>query len=283
MRTLVALGWWIVTSPHAHAASRLVVQVDRPCVVVVNMKPYPTQGSAVQIDFPDGKEGEQNLRIRNLLGEQQWAGQVDVPAEKKVVATWELRSMTFGPPEPLQDRPGAHDTKRDNLADRGIYVVDGELVHLQPGLDPFEVRELARKGKLKPEPAPTAPVSTEDPFLTAVAEASSTEVAGGGAPTEPAAPTRAPEAGGLGSVQLRNRTGSWANVYVDGAKHEFRGEMEVLLELGTGAHRVEIKDFRDKGTWWAGELWIWPDFTVELHFDQAAPPAALNRAEAWHP
>lgn len=236
----------------ALGAAELVVRTDRPCIVVVNLVPYPTSGGDVTVDLPSGKEGEQNVRIRNLLGEQQWAGKVEVPPDTRRLLKWELGHMNMEPPEPLRGH-------RPKLSDR-----DGPPT--RPGA--------------KPEPAPVEPLP-EDPFVSAVADAN--EQGGGGNLPAPAPAPEAPPSGGTGAVTLANRTGSWANVRIDGALHEFRGDLAKTVALASGVHRVEIGEFRDKETWWSGELWIWPDFTVELQFSEAAAPVAINRAEAWHP
>lgn len=250
----------------AEAKGELVVNVDRPCVVVVNMRPYPTTGESIRVEFDSDKTGSQNVRIRNLLGEQTWAGRIEVPDGYRVELKWELGHMNVGDPSQIK----AHLPK---LSDRGLYFVNGELVTGPERRDPAEIRAGAKAD-------PAAPASSEDPFLSAVADAS-TEGGGGGVPVAEAAPP--PAEGGTGKVKLHNRNGSWANAWIDGTLHEFRGGFDLELTLPSGVHRVEFKDFRDKEVWWSGDLWVWADTTFELQFSQAAPPASLDRPEAWHP
>lgn len=260
---VVAAGLWATP---AEAKGELVVVVDRPCVVVVNMRPYPTTGDSIHVTFEADKAGSQNVRIRNLLGEQTWAGRVEVPDGYRVELKWELGHMNVGQPSLLK-------ANLPKLSDRGLYFVDGELVSGPERRDPAEIRAGARA----PAPAPT---SHEDPFLSAVEEASS-EGGGGGVPEGPAA--AAPAEGGVGKVKLHNRTGSWANVRIDGALTEFRGAFDVELELPSGVRRVEFADFRDKEVWWTGALWVTAGETVELHFSQAVAPSAPDHPDAWHP
>ena len=93
---------------------------------------------------------------------------------------------------------------------------------------------------------------------------------------------KAPAEGGVGSVKFVGRTTSWSNLYIDGELlNEFRGEREFLAELPTGIREVVVRDFQDKNEWAHGRLFVYAGFEVELQFDQASPPTAINREEAW--
>ncbi|MCA9489554.1 MAG: hypothetical protein KC621_06510, partial [Myxococcales bacterium] len=148
---------------------------------------------------------------------------------------------------------------------------------------PKSKAELTRPPPVRPErpappPAPLRPPRpSEDPLVAAVKAASAQGGGGGVAPT----PEEPPPTGYAALVTLENRTGSWANVSFDGEVFEFRGERERPLELGSGVHRVQVRDFRDR-VWWTGELWVWPEDVLQLQFSQAAAPAVPGRPDAWH-
>ncbi len=237
----------------ASAAAEVVVRTDRACVVVVNFAPYPTSGGEVVVRVPDGKEGEQNVRIRNLLGEQQWAGKVDVGPGQRAVLAWASGAMTVGAAEAMPARSPPREAPP---------------------------RPPAPAPAPRPAPAPIAAARpSDDPLVAAVRAAAES---GGGGELAAVAEVQPPETGWPASLTLVNRTGSWANVRLDGELFEFRGELERAVPLGSGVHRVEVRDFRDAVTWWTGELWVWPDDTTALQFSQAAAPAVPGRPDAWH-
>lgn len=252
MNAVVLASLW--SSPAA-ADAEVVVTADRPCIVVVNFAPYPTTGGQdVVVHLPDGREGEQNVRIRTLLGDQQWAGKVTVGPGQRATLVWARGGMTYGAVEALPP--------------------------------PKSKASVPRPSAVRPEPAPTSAPAPfrpappgEDP-LVAVVRAAAVEGGGGGRPEAEPEP---PPTGSAASVTLANRTGSWANVSFDGEVFEFRGERERAIELGSGVHRVEFREFRDTQVWWSGELWVFPDDHLELQFSQAAAPAVPGRPDAWHP
>lgn len=248
MSLVVLVAWW---SGCARAAAEVVVSTDRPCVVVVNFAPYPTSGSQdVVVRIPDGKEGEQNVRIRNLLGEQQWAGKITAAPGQRATLVWARGGMTYG------------------------------SVTAMPA--PKSKTEVARPPPVRPEapsppPVPIRASTSEDPLIAAV-KAGTAEGGGGVAPV----PLDPPPTGFAAQVTLQNRTGSWANISLDGEVFEFRGERERALEVGSGVHHVQVREFRDQKVWWTGELWVWPEDALTLQFSQAAPPAVPGRPDAWH-
>jgi hypothetical protein len=284
-REVSVLAWmWLplLCSGVANAKSVLVVQFDRPVVVVVNMKPYTPSGDSVVVEFPDGGEGTQNVRIRNLLGQQQWAGRIDVPAGHKVKLSWELQNMTVGEPELLEPPE-----ERPKLTDQGYDIVDGQLVKLKPGQ-----QQAAPQPAPAPEPrVPRAP--SEDPFLTVVEE-----VSGGGTTPPQAEPpgeegtdtdasaTPAPSGlpplpAGVGEVWFHNRNTTWTNIHVDGQLHEVRQQDGFRVQLPPGEHMVRIGDFRDKETWWEGKVRVGEGQRLELQFSRADPPRVMDHPDAW--
>jgi hypothetical protein len=252
-------GWlWLLMSVAA-AKSQLIVTADRPCVVVVNLKPYPLQAGSAKLvlDFPDGKEGQQRMMIRSVLGKEMWSGTVDVPQGKKVHGEWISQRMVFGPPIAL-DRP--------KLSDKGLYNVDGG----------WEYRD--RPPPVGADTPQVEAVDRGDLVLDAIGEASGADDVGGVAREEQ--PVDRPAAGSPGVLALHNRTTSWANLVVDGQKVEFRGERRKEMPVGSGPHRVEVRDFHEELVY-AGTVWIGAEQTVELHFSETAPPAVPGDPTAW--
>lgn len=240
----------------ALAEARLRISSDRPIVIVVNMIPHTfAEGTTKTVDFKDGKEGRQNVTVRNLLGQEVWSGHVDVPRNHEVRARWsgrifevvETKTLASAPPSPRPagaTRSGA--TKLDQLA------------------------EDAGSGPRTPlDGVETLLAHAPDP-VTAVAV--------------PSVGPTPPPAGVPSTLKLVNRTTSWANVYVNGDRIEFRGKPEPIeLDLPSGAHRVIVKDFQDREIWGQGEVWVYPDEVVELHFSRTPAPATVGKPDAWHP
>jgi len=257
-------GWLLAAllASQAFAKSQLIVVTDRPVVVVVNLKPYPVQGGASKlvIDFPDGKEGRQNMMVRSLLGQELWKGTVDVPVGKRVEGRWESRNMYFSPPTGMDRR---------RLSDKGLYNVDGEWVYSnkQPASDDDQEAVVE-------EPDPT------DLYVDAVADAAGSDGVGGVRKVE--IPPDRPQPGSPGTLALQNRTTSWANLVVDGEAVEFRGERRKELPVGSGPHQVEVRDFHHELRF-LGTVWIGAGATVELQFSETAAPAVPGQPDAWEP
>ena len=262
MRWFVAL-LLLFTSLGASAEARMKISADRAVVVVVNLVPHPLTGGSheeIVIDIPNGKEGLQNVRVLNAIGQEQWKGQILVNEGQVVKARWKGR----------------------------IFEVYGRE---QMGM---------RYGSKKPAPRPVAghksldalAASTgttgEDHVLAAIAAAGAQQAASedgvhddSQAPDEP---SHGPVvAGEPGKLELVSRTSSWSNVWIDGAlAHEFRGkETSIVLDLPTGEHEVQFRDFQDKEDWGHGTVTVHGDLVVALHFSKAEPPEALNRKTAW--
>ena len=254
---------WLAVFGVALGKAELVVYADAPVVVFVNLRPFPHKGGAepITVAIDDGKAGKQRVAIRNALSELVWAGDVEVQDEQRVTIRYSRKSVLVEDIEELQGRR--------KLGSQGIHLVDGEWTYGSPGRPPK-----ADSGELLPEPAPT-----EDVYLDAVAEAGAEGASAGG----DAGPTDAivrPGPGGRGQLRLANRSTSWANVAIGGEVHLFRGERSKDLELESGPHVVQIRDFKD-AVLYQGTLWVWPDALVELQFSPTAAPAVPERPEAW--
>jgi len=263
MRWIVAL-LLLGSAAQANAEARLRLAADRAVVIVVNMAPHPMTGAGYEeivIDIADGKEGLQNVRVLNALGKEQWKGTVLVKAGTVVKARWKGRKFEVYDRKTLNNRYGS--SKR-----------------------PAPQAVAGHKG-LEALAATTPSVSAEDEVLAAIAEAHATTEDTDASSEEPsdASPDVAPPvvAGQAGKLELVNRTSSWANAWVDGAlAHEFRGKgNSVTLDLPTGEHQVQFRDFQDKEDWGHGTVLVYGDIAVQLHFSKAEPPEALNRKEAW--
>lgn len=254
---------WIVAAallalvPTAHAESRLRLSSDRPVVIVVNMVPHTVgENGTASVTIRDGKEGNQRVMVRNLLGQEVWSGMVEVPRNTEVRARWKGRSLEVISTRPYGGGPGK--------------------AKPQPRPGSQDLHHLAQQG------SPSDEVVALDDVDALIRQADAT--GGGGAVAEPPPGLPPPPEGQPSRIKLVNRTPSWANVYVDGQLHEFRGQTEpVELQLTSGAHRVEVKDFRDKEDWGTGTLWVYPDVVLELHFSKHEAPAARNLPEAWRP
>lgn len=257
MRWILAAA--LLVHGSANAESRLRLTSDRPIVIVVNLVPYTfADGTVHTVDFKDGREGRQNVRVLNLVGQEVWSGHVDVPKDHEVKARWSGRIFEVYDQRQLPgkavSRPSGHPgtsgaAKLDTIA---ATTSSGPEVEALEGVEAL----------LKRAPEPTTAVTTPTP--------------------EPGA--QPPPAGVPSRLRLVNRNTSWANVYVGEEKVEFRGGVDpVELELPSGEHRIAFKDFQDKESWGEGTVWVYPDLVVELHFSKNSPPAALNKPEAWQP
>lgn len=253
---------WLLLGSLALAKSQLVITTDRPVVVVVNLKPYPLQGGSAKlvVDFPDGKEGAQRVMIRNLLGQEVWSGSVTVPRDQRVAGEWLAGTMQFAPPQSLSRR---------RLSDQGLYNVNGEWEYRSSAPAPGEG-----------QPEGPKPGDGEDLFVDVVAEASEADQVGGVVPVE--IPPDRPAPGQSATLALQNRTTSWANLVVDGEAVPFRGERRKELPVGSGPHRVEVRDFHDKLVY-LGTVWLPADTVVELQFSETAPPAVPGEPDAFEP
>jgi len=235
-------------------AAELVVESDRPVVVVVNFKPHTVAANnSVRVDIPDHKHGNQGVTIRSLLGEQLHSAKVAVARQEVVYCRWSGRSFE-------------------------IYKRETQIASAPaPAALP---RPAPRPSSVPVEPAPI-PTLGEDVHLAAVEEAADPEAAPAAHQVE-AGPISAPASGQVGKVLFVGRTTSWSNVFVDGELlHEFRGDRDFLADLPTGIRQVTMKDFQNKNAWAHGRLFVYPDFQVELQFGQHAEPSAINRPEAW--
>ena len=271
MRSFFALTLLLLYSTTALAEARLKISSDRSVVIVVNLVPHPMTGAKYEeavIEIPDGKEGLQNIRVLNALGQEQWKGQVLVQKNQVVKAQWKGRQFkvtdrrnmvnpTYGRKSPTKRQVAGHQVLDDLASSNAIPKGEDDVL-----------AALA-----------AAKTTEESPEDTDSAEgtAPSSEVTEG-----PAGPV---VAGQPGKLELVNRTSSWANAYVDGKLvHEFRGDgNRFMLELSTGEHQVQFRDFQDRQDWGDGTITVYPDFVVELHFGMAEPPTAFNRKEAWVP
>lgn len=243
----------------ARAEARLRLTSDRPIVIVVNLVPYTFgDGTVHTAEFRDGREGLQNVRVLNLLGQEVWSGQVQVPEGYEVKARWSGRTFEVYDKRRLQEAaPARLATHQDGKS--GAARLDAIAANAS---------------------TPSAETQTLDEVESLLRQA---EPASGAAPPAESGP-EPPPAGIPSRLRLVNRTTSWANVYVGDEKLEFRGGVDpVEVELPSGEHRVAFKDFQDKESWGEGRVWVYPDLTVELHFSKNSPPAALNKPEAWHP
>jgi hypothetical protein len=255
---MLLLGAWLSI---AAAESQLVITSDRAVVVFVNLKPYPIKGGSkpLVVDFPNGKEGDQRVAVRSATSELLWTGVIDVPSGQRVHGEFIQRHLEVSPPEPLNGMR--------KLSQEGLYNVDGEWTTKRPAAVAVD----------EPEPEPAR--KKDDVYLEAVSAAATADGVGVPAPAQPGEMAR-PGPGGQGVLRLANRSTSWANVVVDGAVIEFRGERDRELSLASGAHVVEIRDFRQQLLFW-GTAWVWPDETIELQFSATAAPAVPERPEAW--
>lgn len=271
---------WLAWGAPAHAASQLVLTSDRPVIIVVNAKPHSMTGSPdekIVVKFENGEEGHQNVRVRNLLGVQQWAGKVEVPRGHRITGWWNGKTFDMYKDEALPSARLAESRDR------------------QAGQRTTDAAERARLYRMRSGGGfPDPPIPEEDshplddPYADAVREAGTSSAvppdeAGDPVAIEDEAPAPLPAAGGTGTLRLVHRTTSWANAYVDGELVEFRGDSAQELPLSTGPHDVVFRDFRDKEEWSRGTVYVYPDFVVELQFGQHAAPRAINRAEAFQP
>ena len=246
----------------AAAAAQLKISADRSVVVVVNLVPHALTGGKYEeavIEIPDGKEGLQNIRVLNALGQEQWKGQILVQENQIVKAAWKGRQFKVFDRRNMvnaasdrkrspQKRPIAGHTLLDDLADGGN----------QPHGEDDVLAALADVHASESDPA-EAPAASQ--------EAEATQVV-----------TGAP-----GQLQIVSRGSSWSNAFVDGALvHEFRGEeTSIIIDLLSGTHEIQFRDFQNKEDWGHGTVVVYPDFVVELHFGMPEAPLALNRREAW--
>jgi len=265
MRFFVAMALLLLANAKAHAEARIKISADRSVVIVVNLVPHPMTGAKyeeVVIDIADGKEGLQNIRVLNALGQEQWKGQILVQKNQVVKAHWQGRQFK------VYDRRNmvnaAYERKKNVKR-----PVAGHKV-----LDDLAGSNGIPKG--------------EDDVLAALAEANAV----GAEPDTPEpTPDEAEEpvgpvvAGIPGKLEVVHRSSSWANVFVNGElAHEYRGEgNSVVLDLPTGEHQVQFRDFQNREDWGHGTVTVYADLVVQLHFSMAEPPAALNRQEAWVP
>ncbi len=272
----MGVGWLLLLliTEGAQAESELVVQTDRPVIVVVNMRPYPTDGGTRHIPFVRAQAGVQKVRIRNLLGEQQWMGSVDLADGHEVTLLWADKGMTVGQPKPLA---GADADSVGAIVPQPLVVIEPQLgsehgVGSEPPVGPAV--QLA-----SPEPASTGASSARvDPFVAAATEGS---VSGRGSAEPPTSEVVEPVGVGLGEVQFRNRTETWTNIVVDGQLHEVRGQPVVTLALPGGLHQVAFRDFQDRGSWWAGRVMVRAGDVVEVQFSKASAPASPRDPGAW--
>jgi hypothetical protein len=86
---------------------------------------------------------------------------------------------------------------------------------------------------------------------------------------------------GMGEVHFRNRNTTWTNVYVGDELHELRQNQEFRLQLSAGDHPVRIGDFRDKETWWTGQVRVEAGQRLELQFSRASAPRVMEHPDAW--
>lgn len=256
MRWILAAA--LVVHGSAQAESRLHVTSDRAIVIVVNLVPYTfADGTVHTVDFKNGREGRQNVRVMNLIGQEVWSGQVDVPKDLEVKARWSGRVFEVYDQRPLKQAPAA--SRPAGLSQSGATKLDG-LASNSSAPNPQEQALEGVEALVKRAPATSSPLPAE---------------AVGAAPPPTGVPAR---------LRLVNRTASWANVYVGDQKLEFRGTTDpVDLELPSGEHRVAIKDFQERESWGEGVIIVYPDFVVELHFSKNTPATVLNRPEAWQP
>jgi hypothetical protein len=94
LRALVVIVGLLV-SLSADARSRLVVESDRPVVIIVNGLPHPiaASGGEVSIDLGRGSEGYQNVKVVSMLGDQRYKGRVMVPPNTVVRYAWQGRDF----------------------------------------------------------------------------------------------------------------------------------------------------------------------------------------------
>jgi hypothetical protein len=259
MRVLLTfLLFHVLGIADAYAEARLKVSADRSVVIVVNLVPHPLTGAKYEeavIEIPNGKEGLQNIRVLNALGQEQWKGQILVQKNQVVKAEWKGRQFKV--------------TDRRNMVNTVTERRKGP-----------QKRPIAGHTVLDDLASSTAHQSGEDDVLAALAEANASEAETETAPEELETPTIV--AGEPGQLEFVNR-GGWSNVFVDGTLvHEFRGkEKSIVIDLTTGPHEVQFRDFQDREDWGHGTVTVYPDFVVELHFGLPDAPLALNRREAW--
>lgn len=251
----------LLLSTTAHADARLRLTSDRPIVIVVNLVPYTFGNNSVHmVDFKAGKEGRQNVRVLNLVGQEVWRGQVDVPRNMEVRAKWSGRTFEVYDRRPLPTAPGPRLRSNGPSGAQKLDALAASVSSAGPEERSLEdVEALLRHAADGSETQET-----------------STSSGGNGA-------SGPPPAGAPARLALVSRNSSWSNVYVNDELVEFRGTTDpVEVPLPSGEHRVVIKDFQDKQTWWRGRVWVYPELTVELQFSKNAEPRSLNQPEAWH-
>lgn len=273
--------WLLVLIASALAGSELSLTAVTPVVVDVDGQVVAVGGDDAQVVPVD--VGMVPLRVQGTDGAALGQTTVETFEGMRTRLTWDGQRLRVGDRIPIPS---------DGL--KVVRDADGNILSV-PRLD--------RAGRSSlPELAPAPRANTADPldvlvdgaaisadvYSAAVLEAGQRQeppAEGEPAEAEPievvAGPTPDPTPGAPGSLELVHRTTSWANAYVDGALVEFRGDSRRVLELTTGPHDVVFRDFRDRETWYRGEVVVYPDLVVELQFGEHAAPRAVNRPEAW--
>ncbi len=284
MRLLLLLLTFLGAST-AHAEARLRLLADRPVVIIVNMVPHTVGDSAAtSVTLRDGKEGNQRVMVRNLLGQELWHGNLVVKRGTITTAKWMNRELVIVSEKPMKTsrrynvRGGVHSAdagsrQLNDLADDGDQIdADAHLLDIVAADDPQrppadydgtpEPVDPPVDGQTTPAPAPAATADDFDGEVKALVP---------------------PGSGAM--ITLISRESSWSNVWLDGELvWEFRGKTSGMrLHIPPGTHELAFKDFQNRNTWASGTVQAAQDAPVEIRFGMSTGAEAFETPSAWAP
>lgn len=269
----------ILGSSTAHAEARLHLTTDRPVVIVVNMIPHTVGDSAgASITLGDGKEGNQRITVRNLVGQELWQGTLLVKRGMVTTARWQNKELVVVDEQPLKRAPKHRPYNSQNTG-AATARSSQQLRDIANQNQPVDAdAQLLDLVAAQDETLAPAPASTDAPPPETAAAAAATKPFDG--------EVRLLVPVGTGAViTLVSRERSWSNVWMDGQLlWEYRGKSQrIRIHLPAGPHQLEFKDFQDRNTWAAGTLQTAPHAPVEIRFGMSTGAQAFETPDAWAP
>lgn len=267
LRTLlVALVLSLIATPALAAHSKLVITVDRPIAVFVDGQMLEFEDGTTSVELVGIEPGRHLVEFRNFVGKVVGTGEVRVPTEAPAI----VRARWAGKQFSVYDTVLLEPREQVVVVEHHTTVVEPvETVHVSASMGGVGMSASAGFGHVD------ANVSM------GVSAGVSTGVSYGVTETVVHETTVVETRPGSALVTFRVTDDESVNVWVDGkrvwAYHVGRAEKSV--ELSTGEHHVEFKNFMEDATLCRGQLYVDRDLVVG--FSQAGCAEVFNAPGAF--
>lgn len=315
LRQPLALLLALLVSTPAAAASRLVVQLAEPVVVLVDGAAQTASGTRVTVNHI--QPGPHTVALRRMSGEDLASVRIDVPADAQVTVRWSPGqplsvegahaatpaggAAPAGAPPPTAD-PGDPDAPRASAppdpADIGSFdqnegTYGGQRPPAEgpagnPGGFNRTVGTVARVGvgAVAPRVAPIVAPAAGGLAHGTASMVRNADAGGASAFRGPTAPRQGrpiPPKAKIGHVELVNPTGYPCAVYVEGFEvaRFGPGSVKQVVRLEEGRHVLTFTDLATLQPRYAGLVRITEGARVVVEFGQDAPPSATAQSWAW--